>query len=52
MSLAAQKAISSAQGRSRKPFGMTPITERGSPSTWIALPITSGTPPSKLCQVS
>ncbi len=51
-SLAAQNAMSSAHGSSRKPFGITPITERGSPSTWIVLPITSGAPPSRRCQVS
>ena len=32
-SLAAQNATSSSQGTSAKPFGITPITVRGSPST-------------------
>ena len=40
-SLAAQNAMSSSQGTSRKPFGITPITVRGSPSTWNDVPITS-----------
>ncbi len=51
-SLAAQKAMSSSHGTSRKPLGITPITVRGSPSTRIVLPMTSLSLPSSRCQVS
>ena len=51
-SLAAQNAMRSSQGRSLKPRGITPITVRGSPSTWKDVPITSFTPPRRRCQVS
>ena len=34
-SFAAQKAMRSSHGTSAKPCGMTPMTVRGSPSTWI-----------------
>ena len=51
-SLAAQKAMSSAQGTRRKPFGITPITVRGSPSTRMVVPTASGAPPRRSCHVS
>ena len=51
-SLAAQNAMSSSQGRSLNPLGMTPITVRGSPSTWKDVPMTSAAPPRRRCQAS
>jgi hypothetical protein len=51
-SLAVQNATSSSHGMSWNPRGMTPMIVRGSPSTWIDMPITPAAPPRRRCHVS
>ena len=51
-SVAAQNAMSSSQGDNRNPFGITPITVRGSASTLSVRPMTYGAPLNCRCQVA